>query len=329
MSAADEGGPVGGRHAAAAYRRSPRQRFRRRSGKRVEECVDVVVGRRPPDAGAQRAVGVDAHRGEHRRRFERLARARRARVHRDAALIEREQDRLRLDAVDAEAHEVGQARVRDRRSARRRRRSPIAPCGRAASDERPFARSRRRPRRRAAAPKPTIAGTSSMPGAPGALLRAADDERREAEAAPHQECRRALGAAEGVAGDRAEVGAEGGEVDGDVTGGRARVDVDDARRACARTRSTTAAAGCSVPTSWLASCTDTSAVSGRSAAATSSAIEPTERGRRRTVRHVGRARATASSTDECSTAVVTTWPPPAAGAARPRPRCSPPRCRWR
>ena len=65
-----------------------------------------------PTLDPQRAVGVDAHRREHRRRFERLARARRARVDGDAVLVEREQDRLGLDAADAEAHEVGQARRR-------------------------------------------------------------------------------------------------------------------------------------------------------------------------------------------------------------------------
>src|SRR5262249_54017042 len=40
---------------------------------RVEERVDVGVGRRPADAGAQRAVGVDTHGSEDGRRFERLA----------------------------------------------------------------------------------------------------------------------------------------------------------------------------------------------------------------------------------------------------------------
>ena len=57
---------------------------------------------------------------------------------------------------------------------------------------------------------------------------------------------------------------------GDVPGGRARVDVHD-DVALARAPRTISAAGCSVPTSWFASCTDTSAVSGRIASSTSPA----------------------------------------------------------
>src|SRR6185295_12482279 len=57
--------------------------------------------------------------------------------------------------------------------------------------------------------------------APGPLLGAADDERRYPESAAHEERGGALRRAPGVAGDGAEIGAEGGEVDGDVAGGRA------------------------------------------------------------------------------------------------------------
>ena len=63
--------------------------------------------------------------------------------------------------------------------------------------------------------------------APGALLHAADDEGRDAQAAAHEERGGALRATELVRRHRAEVGAEGGEVDGHVTGGRARVDVHE------------------------------------------------------------------------------------------------------
>src|SRR5438876_94796 len=45
--------------------------------------------------------------------------------------------------------------------------------------------------------------------------------------APHQQCADALGPAELVRGDRAEVGAEADELEIDVPGGRARVDVHD------------------------------------------------------------------------------------------------------
>ena len=126
-----------------------------RAGRRGSASTSASVGG-PADADAQRAVGVDAHRREHRRRLERLARARRARVHRDAVLVEREQDRLGLDALDAEAHEVGE---RGRRVAVARRR-PVdrsASAGararsvmraRAAVGSRPVAVERRPPRRR-------------------------------------------------------------------------------------------------------------------------------------------------------------------------------------
>ena len=53
-------------------------------------------------------MGVDAHGLEHRRRLERLGRARRPGVGGDAGAVEAEQHGLRLDAVDAEAHEVGE-----------------------------------------------------------------------------------------------------------------------------------------------------------------------------------------------------------------------------
>src|SRR4051794_25336014 len=79
------------------------------AGQRVDERVDVGIGRRPPHARPQRTIGVDAHRGQHGRRFERLAGARRARVHRDTTLVEGQEDGLRLDAVDTEADEVREA----------------------------------------------------------------------------------------------------------------------------------------------------------------------------------------------------------------------------
>ena len=119
---------------------------------------------RPADRDPQRVIGVDAHRGEHRRRFERLRRARRSRVHGDAVLVEREQDRLGLDAVARRGTAGGGARVgrRRHRSARRRaRRRSRRGRGRSAR-----AAPRPRPSRSTAAhaaPNPTHAGTFSMP----------------------------------------------------------------------------------------------------------------------------------------------------------------------
>ena len=69
-------------------------------------------------------MGVDAHRLEHGRRLQVLRGAGAPRVHRDAGLVEAEEHGLGLDAVDPEAHHVGQATgppATDRRRARRRR----------------------------------------------------------------------------------------------------------------------------------------------------------------------------------------------------------------
>ena len=199
-------------------------------------------------------------------------------MHGDAALVEGEEDRLGLDAVDAEAHEVraGTSSGSPKRStpAHGGQRPRGEPVGQARAPRRPRVRAPPSASSAAAAPKPTMRGHVLDAAAPGPLLRAAHDERREPQPAPHEQRGRALRAAELVAGDRAQVGAEGGEVDGDVAGRRARVDVhDDAALARAARRSRPPPV-CSVPTSWLASCTDTSAVSGRIASSTSSAVEP-------------------------------------------------------
>ena len=79
------------------------------------------------------------------------------------------------------------------------------------------------------------------------------------------------------------------------------------RTSRSRAPATISATGCSVPTSWLASCTDTSAVSGRIASSTSAASNRPARSTPTAVTVVPGARAHASSTAECSTAVVTMW----------------------
>ena len=63
------------------------------------------------------------------------------------------------------------------------------------------------------------------PGPPVPFLGAAEQEGREAQTPPDQQGADPPRAAELVGGDRAEVGAQGGEVDGDVAGGGAGVDV--------------------------------------------------------------------------------------------------------
>ena len=66
--------------------------------------------------------------------------------------------------------------------------------------------------------------------------------------------------------------------------------------------------GCTVGTSWFASCTLTSAVSSRTAAITASASTRPKRSTPTTVTAAS-VRASASRTAECSTALVTTWAP--------------------
>ena len=205
----------------ATYPRRPRASSARRpreGGERTPRSSSSVGA--PADADPQRPVGVDAHRREHRRRLERLARARRARVHGDAVLVEAEQDRLRLDAVDAEAHEVGQALVgvaeavdavdggRDPPRAgpsARAPRPPRAPAGRPRRARRRRRRSRRSratssmpPRRARSCAPPTTNGGQRRP------------RRTSSAAAP-------FGPPSLWRGDRAEVGAERGEVDRNVT----------------------------------------------------------------------------------------------------------------
>ena len=136
------------------------------------------------------------------------------------------------------------ARPRRRRSRRSRARPRCRPAARAPA--------RRRPR---------TAGTAARAG-------------RAARAAP-------FGPAELVRGDRAEVGAERGEVDGDVPGGRARVDVHDdaARRAPRATIVGRAAAACR-PRGWRAAPTRARCRAG-CAASDLVGVEAAERGRRR------------------------------------------------
>ena len=142
----------------------------------------------------------------------------------------REEDRLGLDAADPEAHEVGERRrgiavaldVGDRGERRGRRGRSVSARARAASRAMPPSVELGRGRAEA-----DDAGDVLDAAAARALLRAADDERREPQPAAHQQRADALGAAELVRGDRAEVGAEADELEVDVAGGRARVDVHD------------------------------------------------------------------------------------------------------
>ena len=215
---------------------------------------------------------------------------------------------------------VGVAEALD---ARHRRRRPSRP---ARSSARWRAASASTSTSAHAAPNPTHAGDVFDPAAPGPFLRAADDERRDAQAAAHEQRARTLRAAPLVRGHRAQVGAERGE----------------RRRACARsprtrrrgrarraraTRAHTSAAGCTVPTSWLRELHAT-----RAPCRGASPRRPRPRrsgraGRRGTIVHSTPAPSIASRTHECSTAVVTTWPRPSARAIAPQIAVvRPPRC---
>jgi hypothetical protein len=174
-------------------------------------------------------VGVDTHRQQHGRRFECLRRARRSGVHRDAVLVEREQDRLGLDAVDPDAQQVrecvvgiGGAESGDARD--------VLGHFRGTRDERTLRRALGGEvdggaHRAEADPRRNVLDA----GAPRPFLRAPDDQRIESQPAPYEQSARAFRSAHLVRGDRAQVGVERAEVDRDVTDRRARVDMHDAR----------------------------------------------------------------------------------------------------
>ena len=166
-------------------------------------------------------VGVDAHRSEHRRRLQHLRRARRARVHGDAVLVEREQDRsasqpstpMHNRLGSAAAASAGPNRVMPgHRLDHTPRPGPRAPPSAAAT----MAQSHRRARGAEADP----CGDVFDAGSARLSLRAADDHRVEAQSAapssaPHP------WAAELVRGDGTQIGLQRVEVDLHVTGCRA------------------------------------------------------------------------------------------------------------
>ena len=289
-----------------------------------DEAVDVGLDGRPSDRDAQGMIGVDAHRREHRRRLEHLRRARRTGVHRDAVLVECEQDRFGFDAVDADAQQVGERAFGARITEPLDPRDGRAPAAARAIRARCRAASSSRSMSAHAAPKPTHAGTSSMPPRRARSCAPPTSNGGHAQPAPHEQRPGALRAAPLVRRHRAQVGAERAEVDRDPTRGRTGVDVHE-HAASARRRA-----------------------DGRGRLERADLVVRelrrhqhgvgSERRRAPRPRRTGRsdrrrrrcsptpARSIASRTHECSTAVVTTWPPSAVARAHPRSRCSPPRC---
>src|SRR4051794_34699217 len=76
----------------------------------VDRAIDVLLGRRVPEAHPQRAdrvALVDSHRGEYVRRLHRPARAGRSRRRADARLVEEIQQRLALDIGEADVCRPG------------------------------------------------------------------------------------------------------------------------------------------------------------------------------------------------------------------------------
>ena len=282
-----------------------RRRGRRRGTRR----------RRRPWCPSRRSPGASARRPRPwprgSARLQRLARARRARVHRD----------FRVGRARA-----GPAPLRPPRSRSTRGAAPARRGRRSAGRPRPAGRSRSA--MRSVRPRATVASEPSrssddelggddaeadhrrdvlQPAPAGPLLRAADDELREPQAAPHEQRACALGPAHLVGGDRHEVGTERVEIDGDVARGHARVDVHEHAPLAAPRWRPRPRAGASRPRGWRAARSPARS-SGRTAATTSSGSNRPSRSTPTAVTSPG-TRRQASSTAECSTAVVTTWTP--------------------
>ena len=147
---------------------------------------------------------------------------------RDPALVEREQDRLGLDAVDPAADDAGQPG--DRVAVER---DPVGATWQFGTD--PVGVRSGGFRFRADRAGELLGGGAEAhdggdvldPTPTGPLLHAADHERGNAQSAADEQCAGALGSAPRVRGDAHQVRAERGEVDRDGAGGRARVDVDE------------------------------------------------------------------------------------------------------
>jgi hypothetical protein len=144
-----------------------------------------------------------------------------------SGLIESEQDGFRLDSADAEAHEMRQAL------------GAVAECYDPFNLERggqqPFGLGTRPVRLKVEPPRSqdlgrraeaNLGGDIFHPAAASALLLAPDKKGRQPEAAPDQQRPGALGTAEFVGRHRHEIGAQIIEIDGNVTGGRDCVHVD-------------------------------------------------------------------------------------------------------
>ena len=209
---------------APARPRRPRRQLRsaRRSattrGNSSGERAAVLVGRRPPDADPQRVAGVDAHRLEHRRRLDALGRAGGARMDGDAGPVQPDEHGLGLDAVHAEADQMGEPGLR------RRARRPSTPstasaastteaiCRRAVAASVVSARLRSAGQRGGRGAEGEQGRERLEPGPAPAFLFAAHEEGLEPAAAPHDQRTGTGHPAELVRADADQVGVERGEV---------------------------------------------------------------------------------------------------------------------
>ena len=248
-----------------------------------------------------------------------------------------EQHGLGLDAVDAEAHEVGEAVDRDRRR-------PRTPSSSATAAEHAVGEP--------AGCAPTSAVGPVAIGQRGGRRRRARPARRRSRARPAGPApgrrRRSSGRRAAGPGARAARRCPGGppnlwpltdsrsapsvvEGDRDVADGLRPRRRGRARRGRGSAADDLGAPAGAVPTSWLPHCTCTSAVSGRDGGERPRRDRCGRGGRRRRRSPIRRSRRrtrrSASRTAECSTADTTTWAGRSARAPRPRWRRRSPR--WR
>ena len=97
-------------HSRSHMARNPLSRSTIPGNTSTNRSTSAGVDDQPTDTRSDRSASTPMA-SQHRRRFERLRRARRAGVHGHAVLIQGEQDRLGLDAADAEAQHVGERPV--------------------------------------------------------------------------------------------------------------------------------------------------------------------------------------------------------------------------
>ena len=209
---------------ALRHRTGNPPQMRDRRGQRLHQRVHLLgrvgAAQRNAQAGA-RALGGDPHGGQHVRRRHRPARAGRAGGNGEAAQIERDHQRLAIDAVEVHVGGIGRAvppRAIDAGVPGMRSSTPL-PAGRAARPDARHSPSRHSAATSAAAPQARNAGDILRAGAPVALVMAAESDRRQARPLAYVERAHALGGIELVAAQAVEVHAQRFHVHRDLAQG--------------------------------------------------------------------------------------------------------------